>query len=73
MAETKATNSTSKEGFGQSEFKFCCGDSEKMSRTMRKFCNDEENTFDCSAMMQMMQKMCGFAPDKSGREKSSDN
>ena len=73
MAETKETNSTSKEGFGQPEFKFCCGDAEEMSRMMRKFCRGEDKTFDCRAMMQMMQKMCCVAPEKSGRQEPSDN
>jgi hypothetical protein len=73
MAETKETNSTSKEGFGQPEFKFCCGDSEEMSRMIRNFCSGEDKTFDCRAMMQMMQKMCCAAPEKSGRQESSDS
>jgi hypothetical protein len=73
MAETKETNSTSKEGFGQPEFKFCCGDSGEMSRMIRNFCSGEDKTFDCRAMMQMLQKMCCVAPEKSGRQESSDS
>ena len=73
MAETKETNSTSKKGFGQREFKFCCGDSEVMSQMIRNFCSGEDKTFDCSTMMQMMQKMCCAAPDKPGQQKTSDN
>ena len=72
MAETKKTNSTSKKGFGQPEFKFCCGDAEKMSRMMRKFYSGEDKTFDCGAMMQMMQMMCCAAPDTPGRQEPSD-
>lgn len=70
MAETKETNSTSKKGFGLPEFKFCCGDAEKMSRMMRKFYSGENKTFDCGAMMQMM---CCAAPDTPGRKEPSDN
>ena len=68
MAETKETKS--KKGFGQREFKFCCGDAEEMSLMMRKFCSGEDKTFDCRTMMQ---KMCCVAPDTSGRQESSDN
>ena len=66
MAETKETKSTSKEKFGQSEFKFCCGDAEEMSRMIRNFCSTEGGTFDCGEMMHKMQKMCCASPEKSG-------
>ena len=67
MTENNETNSTSKEGTGHADFKSCCGDSEKMSWMMRKFCSGEDKTFDCRAMMHMMQKMCCASPEKSGQ------
>jgi hypothetical protein len=73
MTDPKKTNATSKEGFAGKGFKFCGGDSEEMSRMMRNFSSGENKTFDCRAMMQMMQKMCCVAPEKSGRQESSDN
>ena len=73
MTDPKKTNATSNEGFAGAGFKSCCGDFEKMSRMMRKFCSGEDKTFDCSTMMQMMQKMCCAAPDKPGQQKTSDN
>jgi hypothetical protein len=66
MADTKETNSTSKERSEQLDFKFCCGDSEAMSRMMPKFCCGEVGTFDCGEMMQMMQKMCCTRSGESG-------
>ena len=67
MTKNNETNSTSKEGTGHADFQFCCGDSEAMSRMMRKFCGGEDGTFDCGEMMQKMQKMCCAPSEKSGR------
>ena len=72
MTDPKKTDSTSKEGFAGKGFKSCCGDNEKMFRMMRKFCSGEDKTFDCRAVMQMMQKMCYVVPDKPGAHESSD-
>lgn len=63
MADTKETKSTSKEKFEQLDFPFCCGDSEAMSRMMRKFCGGKDETFDCG---EMMQKMCCAPSGKPG-------
>ena len=62
MKDTQQTKSASTKGSGDSEFKFCCGNFEKMSQMMRKFCGGEEGAFDCEAMMK---KMCGTTPEKS--------
>lgn len=67
MADTKETNSTSKERSEQLDFKFCCGDSEAMSRMMSKFCSSEDGAFDCGEMMKKMQKMCCALSAKSDR------
>ena len=64
MPDTKKTNSTSTEKSGETGFKSCCGDYEKMSQVMQKFCCSEDGTFDCGAMMDMMQKMCGEKTSK---------
>jgi hypothetical protein len=66
MADTKHTKSTSTKESGDTEIKFCCGDSEGMSQMMQNFCKSEDGTFDCEKMMQMMPKMCCTAPEKSG-------
>ena len=63
MADTRETNSTSKERSEQLDFKFCCGDSEAMSRMMQNFCSGEVGTFDCD---EMMQKMCCTRSGESG-------
>ena len=62
MPDTKQTSAKEP---GDTEIKFCCGDSEEMSQMMRRFCKSEDGTFDCGKMMQMMQKMCCTAPEKS--------
>ena len=71
MADTKETKSTSKEKFEQLDFPFCCGDSEAMSRMMRKFCGGKDETFDCGEMMQKMQKMCCAPSGKPGQQEAS--
>jgi hypothetical protein len=68
MADTKQTKSTSTKESGDTEVKFCCGDSAEMSQIMRQFCKSEDGNFDCGKMMQMMQKMCCAAPEKSGKQ-----
>ncbi len=67
MPDTKETNSTSGENSERRNFNFCCGDSESMSRMMRKFCGRGDKTFDCGEMMQKMQKMCCAHSEKSER------
>ena len=62
MPDTKQTKSTTAKASGNTEFKFCSGDFEEMSRMMRKFCSGEDETFDCG---KMMQKMC-CSTDKPG-------
>ena len=71
MADTKEANSTSKERSEQPDFKFCCGDSEAMSRMMQKFYGGEDGTFDCGAMMQKMQKMCCAPSGKPRQQEAS--
>ena len=65
MAGTKQKTSASTEETRGSDFKFCCGNFEKMAQMMRKFCGGKEGTFDCR---EMMQKLCGSAFEKSGQQ-----
>jgi len=58
MIKTKMTNSASKKERGCFDFKIPCGDFEKMTWMMKKFCRDEESGFDCMAIMR---GMCGGA------------
>lgn len=62
MVETKQRKSAKTERPGGFSFKFSCCNFENMAHMLRKFCGDENGTFDCSAMMQ---KMCGIASKKS--------
>lgn len=68
MVDTKQTESKSTKEPGDTEIKFCCGDSEEMSQMMRKFCKSDDRTFDCGKMMQMMQEKCCAAPEKSEKQ-----
>ncbi len=71
MTDTKETKTTSKERSAQPDFKFCCGDSEAMSRMMPKFCGGEDGTFACGEMMQKMQKMFCAPSGKSDQQEAS--
>ncbi len=59
MTKKKKIETASKEKAGKNETTFCCGDLNKMTQMMKKFCKDETGKFDCGTMMQQMQKMCG--------------
>ena len=65
MADTRKTNRMAKGSPENFDFKFCCGDDEMMTRMMRRFCDGKNGTFDCSEMMQKMQKMCCAPSEKS--------
>ena len=67
MPGTKQSRSNDPKEREGPEFKFCCGDSEEISQMIRKFCSDEDETFEFGKMMQMMQKMCCSTSVKSDK------